>query len=454
MTYKEFFKGKKVAVVGLGPHMEMVPDIKFLLKIGTKAEQNAGMVPAVAVYDMRSEKITKHAMAELVESGLKKYSSEVDTFVDELALADIIILSPDVPADASFLKKAYEQKIPVEFPQTLVLKLAPPITLIGVIGACGKSTVAGMTYSILKKAFSDDADEARARVYQIDPDVSGTLALLKSIKKDDLIVARIPAAMIPAYNHARISPHVAVFTTFSSWPAPRMAARVSSILEFQTYNNFIIGNDTVIDSVREDAGIKPKAKMLRTHVTSVPPEWDVKYRGSYDRENAALAVQATELFKVPIETIEQVLTAWNGLDGRLAMVKKVAGIEFYNDSYAISPTATLAALRSISENKNVTLILGGAATSDVYDDLIDLVSQYATMVVLLPGSGTLGIRHGLAQAKVPMLSAHSIEDAVKIAREHSGKGEAVLFSPGFEAYGVDVSRRSRSEKFVKAVRAL
>ena len=368
---------------------------------------------------------------------------------------DIIILSPDVPADASFLHAAYAKKVPVELPQTLMLKLAPPITLIGIMGACGKSTVADMTYSILKKAFSDEADTARVRVYHVDPDAPGALNVLKTLKKDDLIVARIPGAMIPAYNSARISPHVAVFTTFAGWPSARMADRIAHILEFQTYNNFIIGNDLAIDQIREDAGIKPKAKMLRTHVTSVPLEWDVKYRGPYDRENAALAVQVAELFKVPVETTEQMLGEWNGLDGRLSLVKKVAGIEFYNDSCAVTPMATLAALRAISQNKNVTLILGGAATGDSYAELLDTVSQYATTVVLVPGSGTLSIRHDLSQiSNMRVLSAHSVEDAVKIAREHAAKGEAVLFSPGFEACGVETSRHTRGEKFVKAVRGL
>lgn len=459
MTYKEFFKGKKVAVVGLGLHMEMVPDIKFLLKIGTKAEQNAGIVPSVAVYDMRSEKVLKHTIAELVEGGLKKYSFEKKDFAEELAAADLIILSPEIPADASFLNLAYSKKIPVEYPQTLLLKLAPPITLIGVMGACGKSTVAEMIYSILKKAFSNvdsvDEDSGRARVYHIDPDAPGTLAVLRTIKKNDLIVARIPAAMVPAYNHARVSPHVSVFTTFAGWQSRRMAGIISSILEFQTYNNFIIGNDTAIDQIREDAGIKPKAKMLRTHATSIPVEWKVKYRGPYDRENAALAMQVAELFKISPETVRQVLSSWNGLEGRLAPVKKVAGIEFYNDTCAVSPTATLAALRAVSQNKNVTLILGGAATDDSYDELLDNISQYASSVVLLPGSGTIGIRRALSTiSNLKTFFAHTTEDAVKIARDHAGKGEAVLFSPGFEACGVDISRQTRGEKFIKAVRAL
>ncbi len=230
---------------------------------------------------------------------------------------------------------------------------------------------------------------------------------------------------------------------------------VSDILEFQIYNNFIIGNDTVIDQIREEAGIKPRAKMLRTHVTSIPTEWPIKYRGGYDRENVALALQVAELFKVSPDTVEQVLVKWNGLEGRMAPVKKIAGIEFFNDTGSVSPASTLAALRAVSQNKNVTLILGGASTDDLYDELIDNISQYVGTLVLLPGSGTLTIRHELAQiADLPIHSAHSVEDAVRIARERTSKGATVLFSPAFEAAGVDVSRRTRGEKFVKAVRSL
>ncbi|MDO8430413.1 MAG: hypothetical protein Q7S72_00265 [Candidatus Taylorbacteria bacterium] len=44
MNYKEFFNKKKIAVIGLGPHGEMISDIKFLLL--NKA--------SVSVYDIRS----------------------------------------------------------------------------------------------------------------------------------------------------------------------------------------------------------------------------------------------------------------------------------------------------------------------------------------------------------------------------------------------------------------
>ena len=492
MTYKEFFKDKKIAVVGLGPHLEMIADIKFLLKNGAD----------VTIYDMRSETDCRHGLAELIDVGLTKYffsissnipsrtkakhvmniaidsttknasdakhiSDAKDEYVkvnepidhglsSDLAAVDLIILSPDMPLDASFLAKARVANVRIEYPQTLFLKLAPPITLIGVLGSCGKTTVSHMIFAILKKAFESYEDQG---VYYIDPETPSALSYLKKSKKGDLVVARITKSLIPAYEEARVSPHIAVFTTLSSkqnYPGARApSSTIFNMLEFQTYNNFIIGNDDVIDQIRENPVIEPKAKMLRTGAGIVPIDWKIRYRGGYDRENAALALRTAELFKIPLETSKEVLESWKGLKGRLELVKKVGGVEFYNDTAACSPVATLAALRSISVNKNIVLIFGGATTGDSYTELIENIPQYVSTVILLPGSGTMGVRRSVSTiAGVSVHFAHAIEDAVVFARDKAGKGDRVLFSPGFDACGVEKSWMERGDKFVKAVRGL
>jgi len=511
MTSKEFFRTKKIAVVGLGPRFEMMADIKFLIKSDAD----------VTVYDMRSEPSCKHVLAELIEAGLTKYAfgitSVVSTKVNEklaneklaldLAATDLIILSPDMPASASFLAKAREtsartDKPQIEYPQTLFLKLSPPITLIGVLGTCGKTTVAHMIHSILKKAFEEYKDQG---IFYIDPEAAGALVHLKKVRKGDLVVARITRTLIPAFEHARVSPHIAVFTTLSSsrnslmiagdnsvsltatdstvsavsrshgHPSDHPSSTIFNILEFQTYNNFIIGSDAVIDEIRENPVIEPKAKMLRTGAGIVPTDWQVRYRGSYDRDNVALAMRTAELFKISLETVRAAIEGWKGLKGRLELVKKVAGIEFYNNTAASTAPATFAALRTISDNKNVVLIMGGAMTSqsggtsggaspetlilgESYIELIEHIPQYVSSVILIPGSGTMSLRRLIqntsANERLPFRYAPTIEDAVRMARESARRGDKVLFSPTFDAYGVEKSRAERGEKFVKAVREL
>ena len=45
MTSRDYFKGKRIAVVGLDPHGEMVEDVKFLIKAGDFFSNTAWPIP-------------------------------------------------------------------------------------------------------------------------------------------------------------------------------------------------------------------------------------------------------------------------------------------------------------------------------------------------------------------------------------------------------------------------
>ena len=454
MSYKDFFANKKIAVVGMGPHMEMVSDVIFLISLGA----------TVTVYDMRSEPRVKHGLALLIEAGLQKYSFGTIP-PEDLAANDLIIVSPDVPIAASFFDVARKAEVRIEYPQTLFLKLAPSVTVVGVLGSCGKSTVSAMIFSVLKKAFTgknleakngngkvvkEKAGQKKQGIFNLDPDAPGALLFLKRVKAGDIVVARIPEELTWAYEEARVSPHVAVYTTLSF---KKNRDTNFNILQFQTYNNFIVANDSIMDEIRENSDPKPRAKMMRTGANIVPGEWNIKYRGPYDKENAALSIRVAELFKIPMTMVRGALERWSGLKGRLEPVKKVGGIEFFNDTASTGPIATLSALRTISQQKNVILILGGAFTDDSYEELIDNIPQYVSAIILLPGSGTMRIRRGLAMIKdIPCVYAHTVEESVSLAKENARKGDRILFSPGFQVCGTDESRVARGERFVKAVK--
>ncbi len=426
MNYKTFFKGKHIAVVGLGPHGEMVADIKFLLKTGA----------LVSLYDIRSENRMQGPLSVLRTAGLTRY--ELGTPPGESLLqSELIILSQEIPKDSLFLKKVYNAGIRIEYPDVLFLKLAPPITLIGIMGQCGKSTVAHMLYAVLKQSFKDY--EAQG-LYFIDPDLpNGALTHLKKIKQGDVILARITEEMLGEYHEARISPHVAVITSLTS-SAMEGVPTAFAILEHQTYNNFIVATDIVIDNIKSKSNFTTKAKMLRTRST-----------------NQALAIQTAELFKVPVETAQGIIDNFTGLRSHQELVKKIDGVEFYNDSASVTPLATVFALQTLqsADAKNIVLILGGAYTKHDYSELISLLSRYVSSVILLPGTGSLGLRESLETMRgIRFLQAPTLEDAVIMSKGESRKGDKVIFSPAFEAVGIHISRKDRGEKFVKAVRSL
>jgi len=439
MPSRDYFQGKCIAVIGLGPHGEMVADVKFLIKADA----------LVAVYDLRSEARIKENLLLLREVGLANYVCG-SIPPDDLLDMDLIILSHEYPRDSSFLKHARERGIPIEYPETLFFKLAPPVMVVGVMGVCGKSTVVSMLEPMLEEACAGHGEQG---FFTLDPDSGdGILARLKKAKSGDIVLMRVIEPMMKELIDLRISPHVAIFTTL---PAKTSGGGSPfDILAHQTYNNFIVAPDEVVDATHS-LGFQPKAKMLRTKPSLIPVDWKIGGKGTHDRDNAALAFQAAKLFKVTDDEARKILEKWKSLKGRLELVKKVKNVEFYNDTASVSPVSTVAGISSLSENRNVVLIFGGANSGYDYRSLYAAIPEYAHTMVVLPGSGTIRERQALRELdKMSIFSAPSIEEATRVALEHSKKGDRVLFSPGFEAGGLDGSRKERGERFVRAVRGL
>ncbi len=445
MTSRDYFKGKRIAVIGLGPNGEMVEDVSFLIKAGA----------LVGIYDLKSEARLKNHLVNLRNVGLANYVCG-SIPEDDLLDMDLIVLSHEYPRESSFLKGAKEKKVPIEYPETLFFRRAPPVTVVGVMGECGKTTVISMLEPMLRAACKAEKGQG---FFVIDPESDeGILAHLKKVKSGDLVLMRVVDPIMRELYALRISPQVAVFTTI-----PAKGSYDESpfeILAYQTFNNFIIASDEVIDATRRYKEL-PRGKMLRTKPTIIPTDWELKnisHTGTrrHDRDNAALALQAAQLFKVDEEVSRRILQSWKPLHGRLELVKKFKNVDFYNDAASLNSSSTLVALQSVAgSEKSTVLIFGGAQTMSDYRSLYSLLPQYVRAVVLVPGSGTLRERQVLNQIEdLEIISARSIEEATQLAFERAKKGDKVVFSPGFEAAGIDASRKERSERFVKAVRGL
>ena len=329
------------------------------------------------------------------------------------------------------------------------------------MGSCGKATVVSLITPMLEAACLSaarrDAVDGAQSYFVADPESGdGVLAHLKKMKSNDIVTMRIVEDMMPEIVSLGWSPQIAVFTTVP--PAGSYRISPFEIIEHQTYNNYIVASDQVIDAVRSagpPAGGGYKAKMLRTKASIIPPEWSFKGRAAHDFDNAALALQTARIFKVSDEIARAALDRWKPLRGRLEPVKKVKNVEFYNDTAAVSPDATVSGLASLSKDRNVVLIAGGADCGGDYREFCAALPQYAHTLITVPGSGTIRERAALRHLdKVEVISVPSIEEAARSALDHAKKGDRVLFSPGFAAAGLDGSRIERGERFVRAVRAL
>ncbi|HEX7724249.1 MAG TPA: cyanophycin synthetase [Candidatus Paceibacterota bacterium] len=438
MRYRDYVLGKRIAVIGIGPHGEMLADIKFFVK------SNA----LVSVYDLRSEgRLLEHAttlrsfgLANLVLGHIP---------AEDLIDMDLIILSHEYPRTSSFLTEARNQGVEIEYPETLFLKLAPPVTVVGIMGACGKSAVMSMLTPMLDATCAANGQEC----VSVDPEsVSGILTNLRKLKSGDVVVMKIVASIMQEINALRWSPQIAIFTTTPS----RSSYKISpfELIGNQTYNNYVIAHDQIIDEVRA-SGFQTKAKLLRTKASVVPIEWLPNADAPCDRDNAALALEAARVLKTTDETAQAVLVKWKPLKGRIERLKKIRGVDIVNDSASLNPESTIAALASVSKNRNVVLIFGGADHGADYREFYSAVKKYAHTAVVIPGSGTLRERQYIHRLDdVHVISAPSVEEAVRQAMDHAKRGDVILYSPAFDVGGIDVSRRERSERFLRAVRTL
>ena len=441
MSSHKHFQGKRIAVIGLGPHGEMIADIRFLVKAGA----------LVSVYDLSSTARVQEYMSFLSAVGLAAYQCG-SIPVEDLSDMDLILLSREYSRDSTFLSHIKGTKIDIEYPETLFFKLAPPVTVVGIMGACGKSTVLSMLAPMLESVAKSNIENKRS-VYIIDPESDeGVVSHLAKIKSNDVVIVRMDNSLMQDMFNLRMSPHIAIFTTIP--PNGSYSESPFEILSYQTYNNFIVAPSNVIDATYNHK-FQPKAKMLRTKPTIVPNDWPIMGRGMHDRENASLALEAARIFKIQDETARNLLSKWKPIKGRLELIKKVRGIEYYNDTAAVSPYATITGICSLGEEKNIVLIFGGAENKSDFRELYAVIPRHVKTLIVVPGSGTLRERKTLRTLHdVEVISSPSIEESVRIAAETAKKGDKVLFSPGFEAGGIDRSRKERGERFVRSVRSL
>lgn len=174
---------------------------------------------------------------------------------------------------------------------------------------------------------------------------------------------------------------------------------------------------------------------------------ECKIRGVYQLENMAAAALACKALGVFGGESLQALKSYEPLRFRMQYKGEKAGIEFYNDSYATRPDATIAAAKSMK--RPFSLILGG---SEKNADFMELAS-FLTSLPLLKKIAFIGdtanrLEQALLEAgvSVPMKTFPNLDEAFSYALQ-IGEGGALLFSPACASFGLFKNYKVRGEAF-------
>lgn len=439
MDLNSYFSGKKITVMGLGLLGRGVGDARFL------AEKGAELI----VTDLKSAEELAESVAQLKDFPNVTFvlgEHRLEDFQDR----DFILKAAGVPLDSPYVKEAEQAGIPVKMSASWFMELSE-IPVVGVTGTRGKSTVTHMIHAILKEAGVPVLLGGNVRGVS-------TLALLEEATDEKVALFELDSWQLQGFGDAKLSPNVAVFTTFLSDhmnyykdDMGRYLRDKANIFLYQEGTDTLVLGSQCAELVEEAYGDRIKVHTIVAGAHDFRADWKLQVPGEHNRYDAALAVEATRALHIDDEVIERGLAAFPGVPGRLELVREIDGVRFYNDTNSTTEDATLAALAALREEKRpVALIMGGADKGLSMEALLGALPEETVHVTLLAGTGTDRIKGRLPRAPV----FATLEEAVKDARAHAPEGGAVLFSPAFASFGLFKNEYDRGDQFDALVHAL
>jgi len=450
-------KNKRVLVVGLGK--SGMAAALFLRDKGAR----------VTVSDARSAVALAEEIPTLLDAGIMVEAGGHGLLT--FRRQDLIVVSPGVPFDTPELKqvRAYGKDGP---PIIGELELASRFLqgkVLAITGSNGKTT----TTSLLGKIFADAGGPTLVGgnigtpvIDLIAPSTLETVSVLEVSSFQLETVEEFHPQIAVVLN---ITPdHLDRHGTFENYAA--MKARITAR---QGAEDFLVLNGeekpTQMLAAKTKAqvfwfsGRRPIKQGAFVHGESVlfitregakaepvMPVAEIPLKGAHNVDNVLAAVCAARLGGIAAESIRASVKSFKAMEHRLEFVATVRGVEFYNDSKATNVDATKKALEAFKGG--VHLILGGKDKNSDYMELSDLLRARCKVVYTI-GSAAEKIERHLAGV-VKIVSAGTLDSAVRKAAEDAVAGDVVLLAPACSSFDQFENYEQRGRIFKGIVNGL
>ena len=355
--------------------------------------------------------------------------------------ADLVVISPGVPADLDLLEAARRSGAPVVGEVELSGQFLEGET-IGITGANGKTTTTALVGHILKES-------------GIPAQVGGNIgtpvtAMIASSRPEQWNVLELSSFQLETIERFRahiaacinVTPdHLDRHHTFESY-----ANAKARLFETQEAGDFAVLNAD--DPVTASYGSRTKAYVLWFSFRAGRGEIvaddkaiyykgrlflmvsDIPLRGRHNVENTMAAVGAAHMAGASLEAIAAAVKTFPGVEHRIEFVRKVSGVDFYNDSKATNVDATMKAIDSFPGG--LWIILGGKDKGSDYSVLRDPLRGKAR-AALLVGAAAGKIKAHLGDA-VRLIEAGTLDEAVRAAYREAVPGDTVLLAPACASF--------------------
>jgi UDP-N-acetylmuramoylalanine--D-glutamate ligase len=447
-------KNKRVLVVGLGK--SGLSAAMFLRAQGAR----------VTVSDARSAVALAKEIPALLEAGIMVESGGHGLLT--FRRQDLIVVSPGVPLDTPEVKQVVAFGLPVIGELELASRYLQG-QVVAITGSNGKTT----TTTLVGKILGDSG---------LPTQVGGNIGLpvidlVAQSRPETMNVLEVSSFQLETVDefHPRIAvilnitpDHLDRHHSFENYVAAK-----ERIFARQGAGDFLVlnGDDRVTQmcaartksevywfsgtkAVRRGAfvreGVIVWVEKEGGVTESVMPVSEVHLKGAHNIENVLAAVCVARLAKVPAESIRTSVGTFTAVEHRLELVRKLNGVEFYNDSKATNVDATMKAVASFA--KGINLILGGKDKDSDYGLMAALLKERVKTVYTI-GSAAEKIERQL-HGVVKMVAAETMQVAVTEAAKAAVAGDVVLLSPACSSFDQFENYEHRGRVFRQLVNEL
>jgi UDP-N-acetylmuramoylalanine--D-glutamate ligase len=442
------FKNKQIVVIGAG--LSGLALVRFLVERGA----------TVALSDIRSrQKLEGLDFLDGLPVRLDLAGHTLELF-DQ---ADFIAVSPGVPLDCEPLRRAASRGVPLlgEI-EIAAQEISAPI--IGVTGTNGKSTTTSLIGEILQawgKNIFIGGNLGTPLVEGCSAEIDSAVVELSSFQLESIDQFHPAIGLLLNLS----SDHLDRYTDLKSYYRAKLR-----LFNNMTAADFVVLNGDDDEVCRLTADVKATkvwfsgcGRQVEGMVRSGDKlvwNWaganiqfslsELQISGEHNIENAMAAMIPPLLQGCPADLAWDAVCSFTGLKHRMQLVRKLSGVNWYNDSKGTNVGSVLKSLAGLPSG--VTLIAGGKDKGSDYGLLKPLLVEKVKSLFLIGEAAEKMAAELSGSCEIYLVEG--LESAVQKAYDVTTSGGTVLLSPACSSFDMFRNYQLRGDEFERLVQQL
>ncbi len=381
---------------------------------------------------------------------------------DALRDAELVVISPGVPADLELLNDIRARGVSV----IGELELAAPFLQgpnIGITGTNGKTTTTALTGHILRESgiacqVGGNIGTPPASMVETAKPGQWNVLELSSFQLETLRTFRAPIAACLNLTQNHLDRHHTL-DNYVNAKARLFETQHSGDLAVLNADDPIAAGfakrtpaRTVwFSSTHPVSGAWLEGDTIRLNGDALLKVGDLRLRGRHNWENVMAAALIARGAGAETSRIAKAAASFVPVEHRLELVREINGVAYYNDSKATSVDATLKAIDAFPGG--LWIILGGKDKGSDYTVLREPLRLKARAALLI-GAAAPKIAAQLGQGSAPLLQCGTLAAALEEAYRSAEPGDTVLLAPACASFDQFENFEQRGRVFKELVQKL